>query len=421
MFLPGHFDDIMLTPSPRIHILLLSFLAVVAVAGRESPALTPVPVTRADPARYGDDQRLFQGIPGVAISLGGRLWATWYSGGAGEGPENFVLLATSGDGGETWSKPVFVIDPESPVRAYDPVLWRAPDGSLWWFHAQTYGQWDGRAGVWAVMTRNADEPLPVWSPPRRIADGIMMNKPVVTREGRWLFPIARWALKPSASMPGPRRPPIPNPYLSWDPEAVGTHVYRSDDAGATVMRLGTARIPDVRYDEHHVIERRDHTLWLLARTNAGISESVSADGGATWSLGRPSPIPNAPSRFSIRRLRSGNLLLVKHNPPMDQPWLVADTIQPSWRQRSHLTAYLSEDDGTSWRGGLLIDDRLVVSYPDIDQDTDGMIYVIYDHNREQNGEILLARFTEQDVLAHRPVSARARFRLLVNRASGLKN
>jgi len=421
VFFPYHLDDIMLTPPLRIHLFLLSFLAVVSAAGRESPALTPVPVTRADPARYGDDQRLFQGIPGVAISRGGRLWATWYSGGAGEGPENFVLLATSGDGGETWSRPVFVIDPESPVRAYDPVLWRASDGTLWWFHAQTYGQWDGRAGVWAVTTRNADEPMPVWTPPRRIADGIMMNKPVATREGRWLFPIARWSLKPSASMPGSKRPPIPNPYLAWDPEAAGTHVYQSEDEGATITRLGTARIPDVRYDEHHVIERRDHTLWILARTNAGISESVSADGGATWAQGKPSAIPNAPSRFFIRRLASGNLLLVKHNPPMDQSWLVADAVQPSWRQRSHLTAYLSEDDGATWKGGLLIDDRLVVSYPDGDQGADGTLYVTYDHNREHDREIVLARFTEQDVLARRLVSPNSRLRLLVNRATGKRD
>jgi predicted neuraminidase len=407
--------------SPPILCLLLALVAVVSAAGRESPALAPTPVTRADSSRYDDDQRLFQGIPGVAISEGGRLWATWYSGGAGEGPENYVLLATSGDGGLTWSKPVFVIDPESPVRAYDAVVWRAPDGVLWWFYSQTYGQWDGRAGVWAVTSHNADEPLPTWSAPRRIADGIMMNKPVATREGKWLFPIARWSLKPSASMPGPRRPPIPNPYLAWDPEATGTHIYRSDDAGATIVRHGTARIPDVRYDEHQVIERRDRTLWILARTNAGISESISADGGATWAQGKPSAIPNAPSRFFIRRLASGNLLLVKHNPPMDQSWLVADAVQPSWRQRSHLTAYLSEDDGATWKGGLLIDDRLVVSYPDSDQGADGTLYVIYDYNREQDREILLERFTEQDVLARRLVSPVSRLRLLVNRATGKRD
>ena len=259
----------------------------------------------------------------------------------------------------TWSGPVQVIDPAAPVRGYDAVVWCDPRGRLWWFHSQAYGSWDGRAGVWARVSGNPDDPLPVWSEPRRIADGIMMNKPSVTRDGVWLYPIARWALKPSASMPGGKRPPIPNPHLAWDPDATGSHVYQSLDAGATITRLGTAKIPDVRYDEHHVIERRDGSLWMLARTNAGISESISADRGVTWSPGQVSVIPNAPSRFSIRRLASGNLLLVKHNPPMDQPWLAADRVQPSWRQRSHLTAYVSADDGRTWSTPWVIDDPKV--------------------------------------------------------------
>ena len=109
---------------------------------------------------------------------------------------------------------------------------------------------------------------------------------------------------------------------------------------------------------------------------------------------------------------------MKHNPPLDQPWLVAAAVQPSWRQRSHLTAYLSDDDGATWKGGLLLDDRLVVSYPDGDQGADGTLYIIYDHNRESDREILLARFTEEDVLARQLISAQARLRLLVNRAIG---
>ena len=70
--------------------------------------------------RYAADQRPFQGIPGVEIAPGGRLWATWYAGGKGEGPENYVLLISSGDGGRSWSAPTLVIDPPGDVRAYDP-------------------------------------------------------------------------------------------------------------------------------------------------------------------------------------------------------------------------------------------------------------------------------------------------------------
>ena len=59
-----------------------------AARGAESPALAPVSVRSADDPHYADDQRQFQGIPSIAMTPGGRLWATWYSGGAGEGPDN---------------------------------------------------------------------------------------------------------------------------------------------------------------------------------------------------------------------------------------------------------------------------------------------------------------------------------------------
>jgi len=52
-------------------------VAAPAARGAESPALAPVSVRSADYPHYADDQRQFQGIPSIAITPGGRLWATW--------------------------------------------------------------------------------------------------------------------------------------------------------------------------------------------------------------------------------------------------------------------------------------------------------------------------------------------------------
>jgi hypothetical protein len=47
--------------------------------------------------------RAFQGIPSLAVTPGGRLWATWYAGVTpAEDQNNYVVLSTSGDGGVTW-------------------------------------------------------------------------------------------------------------------------------------------------------------------------------------------------------------------------------------------------------------------------------------------------------------------------------
>lgn len=405
------------TPSRWKIFTVLALLAGTSAPAATDPALEPTSVARADERTYGPAQRFFQGIPGLARAPGGRLWATWYSGGTDEGPENYVVLVTSGDDGNTWSPIKFVIDPPGQVRAYDPVVWVDPQGRLWWFYSQSYRWWDGRAGVWAAITDNPDAADPAWQAPRRIADGIMMQKPTVLKSGDWLLPIAVWSHEPRRDAPAGSNREVPGDYLRWNPETVGTHVYRSTDQGASFSRHGTAKVPNVRFEEHMIVERRDGSLWLLARTNAGISESVSADGGRSWTEGQPSTIPHVPSRFFIRRLASGRLLLVKHNPRMDTAWQMGN-VRKVWETRSHLTAYLSEDDGKTWLGGLLLDQRLPSSYPDGAQAPDGTIYIVNDFDRHGAKEVVMSRFTEDDILAGKLVRPASRTGILVNKATG---
>jgi predicted neuraminidase len=171
------------------------------------------------------------------------------------------------------------------------------------------------------------------------------------------------------------------------------NVFASTDQGKTWTRRGGVAFPGTDFDEHMIVERKDGSLWMLARTKKGISESVSADQGATWSEPQPSSIENPSARFFIRRLASGNLLLVKNGP-----------INVRLPRRSNLKAYLSADDGKTWSRGLLIDDRAEVSYPDGIQAPDGTIHILYDWNRHTDAEILLAKFTEQDILKQNPGS-----------------
>ena len=89
--------------------------------------------------RYVGRNRKWQGIPSLTRTRGGRLYVCFYSGGEGEGAENYVLLKKSDDDGKTWSEPVLAIDPAGNVRAFDPCLWTAPDGRVFLFWAQSYG------------------------------------------------------------------------------------------------------------------------------------------------------------------------------------------------------------------------------------------------------------------------------------------
>jgi predicted neuraminidase len=136
-----------------------------------------------------------------------------------------------------------------------------------------------------------------------------------------------------------------------------------------------------------VVEKNDGTLWMLVRTKYGIGESTSKDKGKSWSELIPSKIKHPSARFFIRRLLSGDLLLVKHGP------IDIET------ERSHLMAFISKDDGKTWSRGLLLDQRKGVSYPDGQQAKDGTIYIVYDYNRRTDQNILLTSFTEEDILA----------------------
>jgi hypothetical protein len=149
---------------------------------------------------------------------------------------------------------------------------------------------------------------------------------------------------------------------------------------------------------------------MLTRTAKGILQTTSTDGGKTWATPtEPAGIKQPNARFHVRRLASGKILLVKHGDRVD-----------AHAGRVMLSAWLSSDEGATWQGGLLLDDRKGVSYPDGFQDPQGTIFISYDRNRATDGEVLLARFTEQDILAGKLVSPGSKLQLLISRPLGKK-
>jgi hypothetical protein len=68
-------------------------------------------------------------------------------------------------------------------------------------------------------------------------------------------------------------------------------------------------------------------------------------------------------------------------------------------QRRDLTAFISKDDGKTWSGGLVLDERVGCSYPDGQQTTDGTIHLIWDYMRSKSQEIVMTTFREEDVIS----------------------
>lgn len=142
---------------------------------------------------------------------------------------------------------------------------------------------------------------------------------------------------------------------------------------------------------------------MLIRARHGIGESTSYDKGMTWTDTRDSKLGGPCARFCIRRLKSGRMLLINHH---------------EFVGRNNLKAILSEDEGKTWRGFLMLDDRTPVTYPDMTEDDAGNIYVTYDFDRYGESEILMAKITEEDILWGKLVSESSYLRRLVNKATG---
>ncbi len=389
-------------------------LPCILAEGADSPPfptdsmMTP-PVLRPVPDYLTDSKRQFQSAPSLTISPGGRLWVTWHTGShPTEGEENCHVVASSGDKGITWTKPLFAVDVPGPLRTLDPGFWTDTNGKVWLFFAFLYGQWDGRGGLWTMSPDDPEDENTSWSYPRRICHGFMKNKPLIMTDGHWLYPVEFMSGPPHNFSQGKflSKDKLPSNVLFDMPEYNNANVFESLDQGKTVHYLGQSEVPrEVRSCyEQMIVERKDGTLWMLCRTKYGIGESFSTDGGKTWTKLVPSKIANPDSRFFIGRLRSGRLLLIKNGPIQRQIG------------REQITAFLSDDDGITWQGGIILDERKGVSYPDAVEGKDGTIYAVHDRNRTTDREILLSRFKEEDILAGKPVSKVCRFKIIVNKA-----
>ncbi len=362
-------------------------------------ALVPPKLNTSPLPEYDYDQLDYGMTIGIERTPGGRLWACWVAG--GDSPKAFFVLATSDDDGETWSKPRLVVDSHSKELPRERSvlvgnLWTDPLGRLWLIFDQSMDMFDGRAGVWMARCDNPDADEPQWSEPKRIWHGVTLNKPTILSSGEWMLPISLDQRNGFG--------PFKNCFRELDPLR-GANVFVSTDEGQTWERRGAARFPNPDWHEHMIVERKDGSLWMLARTAKGIMETTSTDGGRTWAQpNEPAGVRQPNARFHVRRLKSGRILLVKHGDQID-----------SHQGRVQLSAWLSEDEGKTWQGGLVIDERKGISYPDGFQAPDGTIYISYDRNRATDGEILLAKFTEEDVLAGKIVDEKSKLKLLISR------
>ena len=379
------------------------FLPILLLIGHAFAADAPKAriITKPGP-EYSDVSRTWEGIPGIERTAKGRLWITWYSGDTAEGGmDNYGLAATSANDGKTWGSPALVYQGPKGTRIGDPLPWIDPKGRLWIFYSQHTADKNVQSGTFAIRTDNPDSASPKWSEPRLIGEaGILFGKPLVRSSG-WIAPF------------------FINGRPQWIDKTGGneTGTLISRDEGESWQWLGGTTIAkDLRnFGEATLAERKDGSLAMFIRTQKGLYQSDSKDGGEHWTDAVPMPGFDGPvTRAHVRRLASGAWLMVYHDAVKNAKGTYG---------RERLTAWLSDDEGRSWPNKLVVDERNRVSYPDSVQSADGRIFITYDHGRYEAGEkeLLVSILREEDIRAGKIVSKDARLKLTVNRALGYGN
>ena len=331
-------------------------------------------------AEFDTGYRFWQGCPTILRTPQGRLYAGWYSGGVGE-PDvrNYNLLIRSDDDGWTWSKPVAVVgsEPENGFVAIDIQLWLDPLGRMWMFITQRYLKENmqitdpDHLAVWAAVCNDPDAENLEWQEPFFVSQGFLRTQPTVLSNGDWVL-------------------------CAYDWTSQNYRYSRSKDQGKTWERCdaGKRATPlkkaEMQFDETVILERQDHSLLMFARDLSGfIAQCTCKDLiGTDWTPGKITDLLGANSRFFLKRLNSGRILLIHNN---------------SSTARTDLCARLSEDDGATWKYSLHLDSAIspdagTISYPDVAQADDGRLFVIYDCGRTSFKEIRMAQITEEDII-----------------------
>ena len=328
-------------------------------------------------SRFSPEKNLWVGIPGIEVTKKGRHFLTFYSGGIKEEIGNHVVLLKSEDG-KNYDQTVAICYEEG-YRCFDPCLWIDPLGRLWLTWARC-----PEDGAWAAICDDPDADEIVFGKEFFIGHNVLMNKPTVLSSGEWLFPVAVWNYDVRTLGP------------EWDSPITpkGSFAYASYDCGKTFQRLGYADVEKRSFDEHMFLEMKNGAVRCFVRTTYGIGAADSLDGGQHFGKDFMTNYGGPSSRFHIRRLPSGRVLLINHYQN---------------KGRNNLTALLSEDDGKTFPYHLLLDERSRVSYPDATVTEDGAIHITYDRDRgcfkkslkealASEREILTCRITEEDIL-----------------------
>lgn len=324
----------------------------------------------------------------------GDLLACWFHG-TGERQNDDVLIqgARKRHGASEWSEPFLMADSQD-LPDCNPVLFIDPRGTLWLFWITVLNnEWGGSLLKYRTSTQYTEDGPPQWN-----WQDVIHCRPMHLEKN----PIGGPALKDKLSQRigwMTRLHPI---MLSDTRMMLGLYsdVFDCSLAGFTGDwgKTWTFSEPIVGGGniQPSFVKRKDGSIVAYMRDNGlpqRIRKAVSADEGMTWSKVECLDIRNPGSSLECIPLKSGAWILVCND---------------SLDGRNLLTAYLSDDEGNTWKWKRALEsvakDAGSFSYPSVIQAADGAIHCTYSYSTsEEKGEsIKHIRFEEAWIQAPAP-------------------
>jgi hypothetical protein len=341
-----------------------------------------------DNPKFMLSKRKFQGMPSIGKDRVGNLYVTWIASTdcVSECNENYLTVSLSKDKGRSWShdKLILSVNPQDSTRMKDPNFFNDKFGNLYLYWGKHVEKKSVAAKEWAVtwyskIALSKDGNTIDFSPPRRIAEGIMLNKLFYsTVSDEVIFPIARWWYGNAE---------LHQPFI-YKAKYGTTSLVNFTKVGAIPVPAAVSQI-----HEHMIVQLRDSTYLGMVRTYDGIYYSKSKDGNI-WEVAKKFTALGATtvSRFYLGKLNSGRLILIFNNATI----------------RSNMTVCLSEDDGVTWPYKMVIDNTQAyiynsigsfgVSYPDMIETDSGLLNIVYDYIRSPEGGIIFVKIKEEDII-----------------------
>ena len=305
----------------------------------------------------------------------GDLYLAYYGGSGEYGTDTAVYGARLKAGESAWSAPRIIADTPD-LSEGNPVVWQAPDGVVWLFYVNRYGETWSSARVKGKISKDGAK---TWSDSIMLTyeEGTMVRgQPIVLNDGDYLLPLYletgadRELSAPSTS----------SFFLRYHPKNKTwkrTNLIRSS--------MGNLQAQAAQLNDNDLVcylrrggnyEPTDHGYLL---------RSESHDGGWTWSGATETSFPNPNSAVDFIRLQNGHLLLVYNN---------------NMNDRTPLTVAISTDNDKSYpyRRDIQSGDN-TFAYPYAIQTRDGKIHIIY--TTDERTVIKHAVFEESAILKYR--------------------